>query len=67
VHYHEVLDLSDIPTRLTSVMNNLEMERQRARQNAPLVRELVHPTRTVDGWLAIFDELCGTTDRGLPS
>jgi hypothetical protein len=60
VHYHELFDFADLPDLVTRVIDSWHLERQKAAANPPIIWDLVHPSRTVKPWLAIYDELLAT-------
>ena len=61
IHFHELHQLDDLPGLLARVIDSIDEERRNAMSNPPRIRELVHPTRTVDAWVAIYDELVAHT------
>lgn len=61
IHFHELHQLDDLPALLAGVIDAIDVEREKAMPNPPRIRELVHPTRAVGAWLAIYDELVART------
>jgi hypothetical protein len=61
IHFHELHQLDELPGLLARVIDSIDAERRNSMPNPARIRELVHPTRTVDAWVAIYDELVADT------
>jgi hypothetical protein len=57
VNYHEVFDLADLPALVTRLVDSWDLERQKAAANRSRIWDMVHPTKAISGWLALYDEL----------
>lgn len=67
VSFDEIYTVDELTGAVAFALDNLAAKRRSAADNRPLVRALVHPTKTVQSWISIYNEFLGSDEMSAAS